>query len=72
MKGTAKEILGVAFRFSQTLLKNAPNFVSTDPVKASFVIAKMIIDIKAVNPTSPYLGHMLTIISGGWRQQGQD
>ena len=45
-KATAKESLGVASRFAQTLLKNMP--VDTNPIKMAFSIAKAIIDIKDV------------------------
>ena len=48
-KATAKEGLGVASRFTQTLLKRVPECVDTNPVKVAFAIAKVIIDIKDVN-----------------------
>ena len=48
-KATAKEGLGVASRFTQTLLKRVPECVDTNPVKVAFAIAKVIIDIKDVS-----------------------
>ena len=48
-KATAKEGLGVASRFTQTLLKRVPECVDTNPVKAAFAIAKVIIDIQDVS-----------------------
>ena len=47
-RATAKENLGVASRFAQTLLKKVPECVDTNPVKLAFSIAKVIIDIKDV------------------------
>jgi hypothetical protein len=48
-KATAKEGLGVASRFTQTLLKRVPECVDVNPVKVAFAIAKVIIDIKDVS-----------------------
>lgn len=48
-KATAKEGLGVASRFTQTLLKRVPECVDMNPVKVAFAIAKVIIDIKDVS-----------------------
>jgi len=48
-KATAKEGLGVASRFTQTLLKRVPECVDANPVKVAFAIAKVIIDIKDVS-----------------------
>ena len=48
-KATAKEGLGVASRFTQTLLKQVPECVDMNPVKVAFAIAKVIIDIKDVS-----------------------
>jgi len=45
-KATAKEGLGVASRFAQTLLKKLPGCVDTNPVKMAFSIAKAIIEMK--------------------------
>jgi hypothetical protein len=48
-KASAKEGLGVAFRFTQTLLKRVPECIDPNPVKVAFAIAKVIIDIKDVS-----------------------
>ena len=47
-KAIAKDRLGVASRFTQTLLKKLPDCVDTNPVKVAFSIAKVIIEIKDV------------------------
>ena len=47
-KSIAKDRLGVASRFAQTLLKKVPGCVDTNPVKMAFSIAKVIIEIKDV------------------------
>jgi hypothetical protein len=49
MKETAKEILGLTSRFLRTVIKNAPNIVDTNPVKAVPAAVKLIFDIYAVN-----------------------
>jgi hypothetical protein len=49
MKETAKEILGLTSRFLRMLLKNAPNIVDPNPIKALPAVVKLIIDIHAVN-----------------------
>ena len=73
-KATAKDHLGVASRFTQTILKKLPECINTDPVKMAFSIAKVIIEIKDVGLLFlyVYLGDTaltgLTIISGGRRQ----
>ena len=46
--GITKDRLGMASLFVQTLLKKLPGCVDTNPVKAAFSIAKMIIEIKDV------------------------
>ena len=48
-KATAKEGLGVASRFTQTLLKRVPECVDINPVKVAFAITKVIFDIKDVS-----------------------
>ncbi|CAA7260761.1 unnamed protein product [Cyclocybe aegerita] len=45
-KETTKERLGVASRFTQTLLKKVASCVESNPVKVAFSIAKVIIEIK--------------------------
>lgn len=47
-KETAKEGLGVASRFAQTLLKKLPDCVDTNPVKVALSIVKVIIETKDV------------------------
>ena len=47
-KVITKDRIGVASRFVQTLLKKVPECVDTNPVKAAFSIAKVIIEIKDV------------------------
>jgi hypothetical protein len=47
-KGTTKESVKVAVRFTQTLLKKLPDCVTTNPVKMAFSVAKVIIEIKDV------------------------
>ena len=68
-KAIAKGHLGVASRFTQTILKKLPDCINTDPVKMAFSIARVIIGIKDVGCCLfMYLGHKLTIISGDRRQ----
>ena len=45
---TAKDVLGVASSFAQLLLKKAPDVVDGNPVKITFGIAKIILQIKDV------------------------
>ena len=47
-KAIAKDRLGLASRFAQTLLKKVPDCVDTNPVKVAFSIARVIIEIKDV------------------------
>jgi len=47
-KSTAKEDLGVAWRFTQTLLMKVLDCIDTNPVKMAFSFAKAIIEIKNV------------------------
>jgi hypothetical protein len=44
----AKEDLGVAWRFTQTLLMKVPACIDTNPVKMAFSIARAILEIKNV------------------------
>ena len=58
-KANTKDRLGVASRFTQTLLKKLPGCISTNPVTMAFSIAKVIIEIKDV-------GCCLCISGTGW------
>ena len=66
-KAITKDRRGVASRFAQTFLR-LPEYVDANPVKVAFSIAKVIFEIRR-ELLSLYLGHKLTIISGGRRQQ---
>jgi hypothetical protein len=48
-KEIEKEILGVASRFTQSLLKRPPNLVNSNPIQAALCFAAIIMDIKLVN-----------------------
>jgi len=70
-KATAKEGLGIASRFTQTLLKKLPECVDNNPVKVALSIVKAIIEIKDVGCRLCISCTWLIIISGSRRQQGR-